>query len=178
MTSAEKFVPNYTFEDYQNWKGDWELWQGVAVSMLPSPFGLHSSSLVSVGTAFANSIAKSECDASVLGNLDWIISRDTVLRPDVMIVCGAPPEKHQESPPAVVVEILSDSTRERDTTFKRKIYQAQSVPYYLIVDPAIKSLIALKLESATYVEVDAGSDLDMHICETCHLKIPASAIFE
>ena len=122
--------------------------------------------------------AKSECDASVLGNLDWIISRDTVLRPDVMIVCGAPPEKHQESPPAVVVEILSDSTRERDTTFKRKIYQAQSVPYYLIVDPAIKSLTALKLESATYVEVDAGSELDMYICETRHLKIPASAIFE
>jgi len=39
MGSVERYVPRYTVEDYQYWKGDWELWDGLAVSMLPCPFG-------------------------------------------------------------------------------------------------------------------------------------------
>jgi len=146
MSSAEKYVPNYTVDDYQHWEGDWELWQGVAVAMTPSAYGNHSSVLVNICAALKNAIVNAGCSATVLVELDWIISDDTVLRPDAMIV--------------------------------REIYQAQSVPYYLIVDPKSKSLTALKLESATYVQVDVESEMDLHICETCHLKIPISAIFE
>jgi len=178
MSSAEKYVPNYTVDDYRHWEGDWELWQGVAVSMSPSAFGRHSSVLGNIVTAFNIAIKNSGCNATALVELDWIISNDTILRPDVMIVCGDAPEKHQESPPAIVVEILSDSTRDRDTTFKRNIYQAQLVPYYLIVDPENKSSTTLKLESATYAQVDEASELNLQICETCQLKIPVSAIFE
>ena len=42
MSSAAKYQPHYTVDDYQHWQGDWELWNGVAIAMGPSPFGRHA----------------------------------------------------------------------------------------------------------------------------------------
>ena len=42
MSIAPKYQPHYTVDDYQHWEGDWELWNGVAVAMAPSPFGPHA----------------------------------------------------------------------------------------------------------------------------------------
>jgi hypothetical protein len=41
MSSVRKFIPRYTVADYRQWQGDWELLDGVAVSVTPSPFGIH-----------------------------------------------------------------------------------------------------------------------------------------
>jgi len=35
MSLAEKDVPRYTVSDYQHWEGDWELIEGIAISMSP-----------------------------------------------------------------------------------------------------------------------------------------------
>ncbi len=43
MTAAKKYLPHYTIDDYQLWAGDWELWNGIAVAMTPSPFGRHQA---------------------------------------------------------------------------------------------------------------------------------------
>ncbi|WP_457626586.1 hypothetical protein [Persephonella sp.] len=37
MSFAEKYLPNYTVEDYKQWEGDWELIEGIAYAMVPSP---------------------------------------------------------------------------------------------------------------------------------------------
>lgn len=59
-------------------------------------------------------VEDSACGATVLTEIDWIVSDDRVFRPDLLVVCGGPPEKHVVSPPAIVVEILSPSTASRD----------------------------------------------------------------
>lgn len=41
MSSAKKFIPRYTVSDHRLWEGDWELVEGIAISMSPSPFGPH-----------------------------------------------------------------------------------------------------------------------------------------
>ena len=65
-----------------------ELWSGVAVAMTPSPFGKHSRLLVKLATALETAVQTAKCNASVLAEIDWIIADDTVLRPDLLIVCG------------------------------------------------------------------------------------------
>jgi hypothetical protein len=65
MSSTSKYRPHYTVDDYQLWQGDWELWNGVAVSMTPSPFGRHSRMLIDVGSALKSAIDASGCDATV-----------------------------------------------------------------------------------------------------------------
>ena len=37
------YKPRYTVDDYESWAGDWELWQGTAIAMTPSPFGVTNS---------------------------------------------------------------------------------------------------------------------------------------
>ena len=88
MSKVEKYQPHYTIDDYQHWEGDWELWNGVAVAMTPSPFGRHAGANVRIAAALDSAVEASGCRATVLAEIDWIISRDTILRPDVTVVCG------------------------------------------------------------------------------------------
>ena len=36
-------LPQYTYEDYKNWEGDWELIYGQAYTMSPAPMIKHQS---------------------------------------------------------------------------------------------------------------------------------------
>lgn len=172
MSSAPRYTPHYTVGDYRQWQGDWELWNGVAVARTPSPFGRHGSMLARLVTTLTNAVDASGCRASVLAEIDWIIAEDTVVRPDATVVCGAPPEGHIESTPAIVVEVLSAATRERDLEHKRALYQDQCVPWYLIADPDNGSLSLLGLrEEHTYVPVAIEDDIELAICEHCRLSI-------
>jgi len=177
MSTAEEFKPHYSVDDYQLWDGDWELWNGVAVAMTPSPFGRHSRLLVNVSFALKTAINEAKCDATVLAEIDWIVDQHTVLRPDVVVVCGREPERHLEHAPAIAVEILSESTRERDLTHKRSLYAEQRVPIYLIVDPVAATLTSLEIADDEYAVQAFDDQLKINICNTCQLEINVPTIF-
>lgn len=175
MSFAARYAPHYTIADYRQWQGDWELWRGTAVAMTPSPFGVHGGFLMRLGTALTNAIVQANCNAAVLAEIDWIISDDTVVRPDASVVCGKPPEGHIESTPAIVVEVLSDSTRERDLHHKRALYQEHRVPWYLIGDPVRSSVTILRLDSANVYQAVAVSDeIEIEICAHCKATVDLS----
>lgn len=188
MSTGKKYIPHYDVEDYQQWEGDWELWEGVPVSMSPSPFARHSKLLGQIVTKLNVAIDATHCDANVLVELDWIISNDTILRPDCVVACGSVPEKHLTTPPAIVVEVLSKSTRQRDLDHKRAIYQQEKVPYYLILDPDAEQLTVLKLDAdGKYKQADqatnaTGADgadtLALKICGDCELSVDVSTLFK
>lgn len=172
MSSAARYEPHYTIEDYRRWEGDWELWHGTAISMTPSPFGRHGVMLARLVTALTNSVDAVGCNASVLAEIDWIVGDDTVVRPDASVICGGPPDGHIESAPALVVEVLSDSTRDRDTTHKREIYRGQQVPWYLIADPDDSSIQLFRLgASGDYDSVPVGKNVEITICDNCRLDV-------
>jgi Uma2 family endonuclease len=172
MSSAPRYIPHYTVEDYRHWRGDWELWSGTAVAMTPSPFGRHGGMLARLVTALTNGIDSAGCKASVLAEVDWIISEATVVRPDASVVCGEPPEGHIESAPAIVVEVLSAATRERDLNQKRVLYENHGVPWYLIADPDNASISILRLsDQRAYVAVAVEEVAELAICGDCRLTI-------
>jgi len=171
MSRAPKYQPHYTVDDYQHWEGDWELWNGVAVAMAPSPFGPHARLVAQLTKVLGIAIDNSECDATLLVEIDWIVARDTVLRPDLTIVCGPAPERHVEDVPALVVEILSPSTRERDQTYKKNLYQREGVSWYLIVDPDAETLEALKLRDGEYQPMPYAETLKIDLCGTSSLNV-------
>lgn len=172
MSSAARYTPHYTVEDYRRWEGDWELWSGTAVAMTPSPFGRHGGMLARLVSALTNSIDAVGCNASVLVEVDWIISEDTVVRPDASVICGQPPDGHIESSPAMVVEVLSAATRQRDINHKRALYCENGVPWYLIADPIDSSIQLLRLgEKNKYVSIPVGEKADVKVCEDCQLEV-------
>ena len=178
MSTAANFTPRYTVDDYLHWKGDWELWNGIAIAMTPSPFGRHQNILAGLLTSLRVAIDQQGCRATALSELDWIVSDDTVVRPDVVVICGDAPDKHLESPPALVAEVLSPSTRQNDLTFKRDLYASQRVGIYLILDPESQTFEHLQLTaSGNYEPADAATRLTFRVCDDCVIQVDADRLF-
>jgi Uma2 family endonuclease len=72
----------------------------------------------------------------MLGPFDYIIGRNTLLEPDLLVARTEDfgPANLQITP-LVVIEILSPSTRYYDRGTKRLRYAAAGVPNYWIIDP-------------------------------------------
>jgi Uma2 family endonuclease len=161
MTTARRYQPHYTVEDYRQWEGRWELWAGVAVAMSPSPLGRHAKLLGRLVAALGNSIEAAGCAATVL--------------------VGPEPEGHVEAAPALVFEVLSEATRDRDVVFKRSLYEAQGVPTYLIADPEQRTLHVLSLGTDGRYVGSLGDATAMPpvlgLCRDCQITLDPAWLF-
>ena len=172
VSLAPRYLPHYTVADHAAWEGDWELLGGVAVAMTPSPFGPHAERLSRLAAALWNGIDASGCHATVLAEIDWIIANDTVVRPDLVVMCGTAPKRHVEQPPALVVEILSAATRSRDQIVKRELYEANGVRWYLMIDPDEDRSSLLRLGQAGRYEVlPTSGRQDIDLCPDCTISL-------
>jgi Uma2 family endonuclease len=129
-------IPHYTYNDYSLWEGDWELIRGIPYSMAPAADWQHQevggNFVYKLKSAFENN--GDNCGCKVLYECDWVIGNDTVVRPDVMIVCGPIEGRYPIKPPVLVVEILSPSSILKNRNTKFKLYQSYGVKYYLIAN--------------------------------------------
>jgi Uma2 family endonuclease len=180
MSTAPEYEPRCTVDHYRQWEGDWELWNGFAVSMTPSPFGRHAKALTDVAAAFKQAVDRAAacsqaCRAVVLTEIDWIVSRDTVVRPDLVVVCGGVPERHVESPPAVVVEVLSSATRDRDRSVKKDLYLREGVGWYVMIDPDEAATELFERVQAAGREAwhqhPLTDSVTLAICDHCRLQV-------
>ena len=179
MSAIPKYLPHYTLADYENWLGDWELWNGVPVAMTPSPFGRHQWIAGEISYQLKSSL-RSQCnDCFVLMETDWIISDDTVVRPDVAIVCGSFPERHIVEPPRLIVEVLSPSTESKDRNAKVNLYASQGVDFYLIVDPIENKIDVLTRDSSSgsYCPKADFNPLEFNLHPGCIAQLDAYLLF-
>ena len=133
MGLAEKYPVRYTVQDYLRWQGDWELIEGIPYAMA-SPRPINQYILVRLSQMLANLFDNMrDCNRCVaFAELDWYVSFDTVIRPDLMVLCGEIPER-VESPPQMVVEIVSPSSRQMDEGLKFELCEMQDVKYFVLV---------------------------------------------
>ena len=134
-------LETYTYEDYKKWEGDWELINGHPYAMAPSPLGKHQFIMMRIGYLLNKKLDELDCnECFVLGETDYIISNDTVLRPDVALVCKELP-KFIKKPPIAIFEVISPSTKLRDEIVKKEIYKKEGVKYLFLVYPDEKKVI-------------------------------------
>ena len=89
--------------------------------------------------------------------IDWVLWGDlraTVRQPDLVVarldqLRGA----RLTEPPLLAVEIVSDSSVERDLVAKRRDYALAGCPHYWLVLPDRTEVVRLQLEGDRYVEV-------------------------
>ena len=113
MSIADKYRPHYTYEDYCLWEGRWELIEGMPYAMSPAPNSRHQWIATELGAKFSQAL-KGCKKCKVYQPIDWKITDDTVVQPDLSIVCK--PFNtiiYLDFPPSLVVEILSPSTAKR-----------------------------------------------------------------
>ena len=115
----------YTYDDYKNWKDDWELIEGFPVQLLPSPSQKHSKTqarLIYQGIKSLDS-DRENCSCVLFQELDWKINEGTVVRPDIMIVCGESKGEYLNFPPVLIIEILSPHNLRTDRVVKFDLYR-------------------------------------------------------
>ena len=128
------FIEHYTYEDYKQWEGDWELIDGQAYAMAPAPIKRHQSLTARISAQLVE--AYEECqECEVLIEEDYIVDVDTVLRPDIAVVCNDFDPNYITKAPEIIVEIVSPKTALRDEKIKFALYERERVKYYILVYP-------------------------------------------
>ena len=170
------YTPRYNYADYSQWQGDWELWSGCPVAMSPSPGMAHQIVVGRICRAVSTALEEAACKRCIaIPEIDWRISDDTLLRPDLSVVCGHPIEAFLSKTPSLVAEVLSDSTRQRDLLYKRELYEKLGVAIYLIADPVSASVICLELNDGAYVEAERQN---FALSKDCEITLSMSRLFD
>ena len=169
MSAIKKeYLPNYTYDDYKNWEGNWELIYGVPYAMAPAPMIKHQA--ISNKIAWQLQDLLRECEAcQALLPVDWKIDDSTVVQPDNLIICHTPQnEAYIKKAPKVIFEILSKSTAVVDKNLKYELYEKEGVSYYIIVDPSESIAKVYELKEGRYIKLcDAYEDSVDFELETC-----------
>jgi len=181
MSSAPRYNPHYTVADYQQWDGDWELWNGVAVAMTPSPSFEHQRLATRLTYLIESALRENAgCHCAVVHETDWHIADDMVVRPDVCVVCEPVTGLFITKPPALVAEVLSPSTHTKDTGAKAQLYARQGVRYYLLLDPIQSICEVLHLIGDQYglLSENKSDIFTLTLHEGCALRIDTAELFE
>lgn len=158
MSGAVKILPHYTYEDYVLWEGKWELIDGIPYAMSPAPTPQHQIIVNTLGAVFFQAL-KNCMQCKVAQAVDFKIAEDTIVQPDLSILCKEATKKYIDFPPALVAEILSPSTAIKDRFTKADLYKSQSIPYYIIISPEGGEAEIYELENGDYVLKLQGKEI-------------------
>lgn len=169
MGSALKYIPYYTYEDWLRWEGQWELIDGVPFAMSPMPVPGHQQIAGNLYFQFRKALEKGSTDFEAFLPLDYKISADTIFQPDVIIICGKVNKPYLDFPPALVAEVLSKSTEEKDRGIKYDYYEQEGVKYYLIVDWKKKTIEIYELVSGKYQLQPFKNGFEFFLNDNCRI---------
>lgn len=152
MSMAEPNKETFTYGDYIKWPEEerWELIEGQPYAMTLAPTVRHQEVAAALIQQLRNYFEGKPCKA-FCAPLDVRFPRadesdervETVVQPDLLVVCDPAKidEKGIRGAPDLVIEILSNTTADRDLGEKLLLYEKHGVRCYLIVDPWSKTCI-------------------------------------
>ena len=172
------YVETYTYEDYKKWEGDWELIEGVPLAMAPSPISIHQI----ISGKFYKELEEiiEECEnCFVMIEEDYIVDEDTILKPDIALVCNEDIYSFIKNTPKLIVEVISPSTIKRDEKIKFEIYEKEGVEWFFLVYPNILKVKAYKLINGKYKKVGDFTKGKMTLqIDECEGEIDFDEIFK
>ena len=150
-----------TYEDYLKTPDDerYELLDGALI-VPPAPNTAHQSVQAELGWRMARFIREGRLGHLFFAPTDVVLSRTDVVQPDLLFISSERVDiitpANIQGAPDLIVEIRSDSTAERDESFKRQLYADCGVEEYWLVHPEAATISVLLLgengydEAATY----------------------------
>lgn len=177
MGKAVKILPHYTYADYVQWEGKWEVIDGIPYAMSPAPVPKHQLVAANLISEFRQELKK--CDkCKVYQPIDYLVEDDTIFQPDMLIVGGDISKKYLDFAPAIVAEVLSPSTAAKDRFTKFPIYQSKAIPYYLIIDPDLEDVEIYELFDGQYKMTSRGKNIEHDFTlDSCNASIDFKEIW-
>jgi len=142
------FIEHYYVKDWKQWKGEWELVYGYPFAMALSPSYEHQFVLGKIVRQLDKLLDNCE-KCHPLIEMDYFIDKDTVVRPDMMVICYEPIVNIKKAP-KIIFEIVSKSSKRRDEIMKKDLYFNQKIEYYILVYPDKKEAKVYKYSKDDY----------------------------
>ena len=142
--ASSVYFEQYTVADWENWNDPWELIYGFPYCMSPAPsFRQQATNTEILVELVAQLKSYEKCKAIM--PIDWQINEQTVVQPDILVLCRPVTGKRLFQVPICLFEIISPSTQRKDETIKFELYQNQGVKYYIMVNPETELIQAFTL---------------------------------
>ena len=177
-----------TYDDYVHFPDDGlrhELIDGEHY-VTPTPIRKHQAIATNLVGMIWSHLREHPVGRVFTAPFDVILSDFDVVEPDLLFLNNERLAEITTSPwvkgaPSLVVEIGSPSTRKRDATIKRRLYERVGVDEYWIVDPELDTIDVHRLTDGHYARtaqltLEAGDVLQTSLLPG--LTLPLSTIFE
>jgi Uma2 family endonuclease len=162
MALLQRDTQHHTYADYRTWSADHgdELINGIAyIREPPAPSRFHQEIVGELYRQVANALEAKSSRAYVApfdvrlpksGEADDEV--DTVVQPDVLIVCDRHKldERGMRGAPGWVAEVLSPTTASHDQIIKLAAYERAGVPEVWLIHPTDRTLTIYRLEAGSY----------------------------
>jgi Uma2 family endonuclease len=141
MATSSHFDARLTYDDLARMPDDGmrhEIIDGVHY-VTPSPVLRHQRLVLRLATAIANYLEVHPIGEVLAAPLDVVFTQWDVVEPDLLLVTddqrSIVTEPNIQGAPALVVEVLSPGTKQRDLGVKKDLFDRGGVREYWIVDP-------------------------------------------
>lgn len=183
MTTKRRI--KFTYEDYRNLPESetkrYELLEGD-LYMVPSPSTYHQDIICNVHLMLGPFVRDGGLGRVLVAPCDVVLSRDTVLQPDVLFVSkereGIIALPGVQGAPDLVIEVLAPGTADRDRTIKRALYAQYGVQECWIIDPDLKTIEVLALGELGFRSIAVYTEQQtLHSPLLKGLALPVSEVF-
>ncbi|MGE4083154.1 MAG: Uma2 family endonuclease [Vicinamibacterales bacterium] len=150
----------FTYDDLVHFPDDGkrhELIDGEHV-VTASPNTKHQSIVLALGSTLRAHVRACGLGRVFVAPFDVVFSAFDVVEPDLLFVSTARQEgvltaANVQGAPDLVVEVGSSSTRKRDETIKRRLYERFGVSEYWVIDPELDETKVYRLIDGRYTRV-------------------------
>lgn len=152
VLSASKF----TYEDYLLFPADGkrhELIDG-AHCVTPAPRTKHQRISQNLSGLLYAYVTETRAGQIFCAPTDVVLSDVDIVQPDLLFISATRlsiiTDNNIQGPPDLVVEILSEASRNTDEIIKRKLYERHHIPEYWIIDPELETVNIYRLSDQGY----------------------------
>ena len=145
----------------------------------------HQMIVMNLGAMIWNYLKQHPVGRAFFVPMDIVLSDYDVVEPDLQFISrerqAILTKQHVRGAPDLVVEVGSPSTRKRDETIKRRLYERCGVSEYWVIDPVIDTIKVYRRVDDRYVRsvelsLESGDVLTTPLLPG--LEMPLSTIFE
>lgn len=147
----------------------------------PSPNAKHQTIVLALGSALRAHVRPRELGRVFIAPFDVVFSDLDVVEPDLLFVsktrqADVLTARHVRGAPDLVVEIGSPSTRKRDETIKRRLYERFGVSEYWVIDPELDEIKVYRHTDGRFARVaelslEGGDTLESSLFPSLALRL-------
>ncbi|MBX3072177.1 MAG: Uma2 family endonuclease [Thermomicrobiales bacterium] len=182
MTAVLQLERPYTVDDLKDLPEDGMRYEIIGGELIvsPSPSTKHQRASMNLSLLVAGYVRQRGIGEVFAAPYDVVLGTHNVLEPDLLVILNEQADlvtdAHIVGAPALVIEIISPSSRSIDRVRKSATYADHGVQEYWIVDPDTESVLAQKLVNGVYQPIPPTAGL-IHSEVVAGLFVDPGAVF-